>query len=496
MTSAPQENRSQPLRLNLLLGTITCFVVLSSALVLGTFTGFLLGYWNPWRFYGTPLLVAVLCFVLRLYAWCGWKHLLLSVVLMLLALVVMNCMSGVPFDEPEMYLPFAVLSAIVLIPGTIGILVSRWVASRWNSPKSRRVAVLAAVAVVLCVPPGRWVFWRTAVWHSSSHAALMGPPDLRAAAEDLKRTVVVPTIEQPITQGTNVLWCVTFQLAWNELCALLGEDIHADNAHPMVARLNKETATADDLDEASYVAMAGLVADGIIERIQEALQEKFEGQANPELLPASESLPPHLPIAYAYLFKHLPFEWAFTRLRDPLEFGQTQVASFGIEQYWGHQKNEVKMASQVAIFDYRSDDDFVIELKTRAEEDRLILAKVAPSRTLGETVAGVRQRVATSRATKIEESEDLTVPVLNFDILREYAELYDIGIVATFQQIRFRLDETGAVLKSEAITFMASPPRRFVFDKPFLILLERRGAKNPYFALWVDNAELLVPFDE
>ena len=34
----------------------------------------------------------------------------------------------------------------------------------------------------------------------------------------------------------------------------------------------------------------------------------------------------------------------------------------------------------------------------------------------------------------------------------------------------------------------------YIFDKPFLILLERKGAANPYFALWVGNAELLVPF--
>jgi len=34
-----------------------------------------------------------------------------------------------------------------------------------------------------------------------------------------------------------------------------------------------------------------------------------------------------------------------------------------------------------------------------------------------------------------------------------------------------------------------------VFDKPFLVLLKRVGAKTPYLALWVDNSELLVPYD-
>lgn len=31
-----------------------------------------------------------------------------------------------------------------------------------------------------------------------------------------------------------------------------------------------------------------------------------------------------------------------------------------------------------------------------------------------------------------------------------------------------------------------------IFDKPFLIMLKRAGAKSPYFALWVANVELLV----
>jgi hypothetical protein len=35
---------------------------------------------------------------------------------------------------------------------------------------------------------------------------------------------------------------------------------------------------------------------------------------------------------------------------------------------------------------------------------------------------------------------------------------------------------------------------RMIFDKPFLLLMQRQGAKVPYFALWVDNAELLVPW--
>jgi hypothetical protein len=36
-------------------------------------------------------------------------------------------------------------------------------------------------------------------------------------------------------------------------------------------------------------------------------------------------------------------------------------------------------------------------------------------------------------------------------------------------------------------------PRRFVFDRPFLIYLQQRQAKQPYFVMWVENPEVLVP---
>jgi hypothetical protein len=120
-------------------------------------------------------------------------------------------------------------------------------------------------------------------------------------------------------------------------------------------------------------------------------------------------------------------------------------------------------------------------------------------------VTFVEGRIATAEPTKMQDMEDLDVPVLNFDILREYSELYGrpmeasneqmngTDIMIALQSIRFRLDETGAVLKSEArVTYKSIAPRCFIFDKPFLIILKLRQAANPYFALWVANPELLV----
>jgi hypothetical protein len=336
-----------------------------------------------------------------------------------------------------------------------------------------------------------------------THNQIAGKPDLKANANDLKKTIITPHLEQSILPGTNILWCNTFQLAWNELIDLTGGPIVMDTAPPIVSALNKKSASKEDLDEASYVAMAGLASDGIYEKIRKELAEKFRGQASPNLFDASPTMEW---VTYAYLFKQLPFQWAFTRFHENLKFEGKYVDSFGIYQLLDSQRNEKRMAGQVVVLDHRNNNDLIIELKTQAEDERLILAKIPPEATLEETIDAVDKRIQNAKPVKMGQMENLFVPVLNFEMLREYSGLCGrpihtsdkrtdgTSIAAAAQSIRFRLDETGAVLKSEALTTAASgsTTRNLVFDKPFLILLKRRDAKRPYFALWIGNTELLV----
>ncbi len=325
---------------------------------------------------------------------------------------------------------------------------------------------------------------------------------LRVKAEELDHTIITPHLEQEITHGMNVLWCNTFQLAWNELCELTGGTVNMKPSSPMVSILNKKTASKNDLDEDSYVAMAGLANQGIYDKIRKELAVRFKGQASCEFL---DYTPQMAWVTYAYLFKDLPFQWAFTRFHQNLEFGGYYVDSFGIYQYLDVQEDEVKMASQVIVLDYKNNDDLIIQLKTQAKEDSLILAKIPPEASLDKTIAAVVSRISKANPMQMREMENLYVPVLDFEVLREYSELYQSPIrtdkqnldgtsfVFAGQSIRFRLDERGAEIKSKAIIAGLATPRHLVFNKPFLIMLKRDKAKNPYFALWVGNTELLVP---
>jgi hypothetical protein len=331
--------------------------------------------------------------------------------------------------------------------------------------------------------------------------------ELKASAEQLERTVITSHLEYPIEGGTNVLWCATFQLAWNELCKFLGEDVHLEDEPDMVSALNRRSVTGDDLDEDTYVAVAGVVGEKVLEKIEKELEAKFRGRASPELAPPPGSLPPDWLVAYAYLFANLPFEWAFERSEYGLRFGDTEVECFGIIQYLPAQVNEEKAAGQLLIYDYQGESDFLIELKTQLADHHLYLAKISPKETLEKTVLAVQERIRSASSTNLEGGNSLMIPVVNFDLTRDYTEIigkrmrlknpefHEWPILIARQQIRLKLDETGAVLKSEAM-MAAGIGEDLVFDQPFLIMLRYREREVPYFALWVDNPEILVPFRE
>lgn len=361
------------------------------------------------------------------------------------------------------------------------------------------LGVLAIVAVILIV-----------YLRLSDHSESRGQIPLKTDAVDLKGTIVTPHLEQKMTPGKNILWCSTFQLAWNELCGLANGPVTLDPSAPVTDILNNSQVSKSDIDNSAYVARAGLVADGEIAKIQNELEQKFHGKASADLLRDNESKLEGV-IAYAYLQKNLPFRDPFQRYNTSrLKFTSQPVQSFGFPDNWEQNREYIKMSTQVIIIDVRDEDDFIITILTDNHSDCLILAKVPPLSTLSETVKMVKMRIKQPHQ-EIIGVKSLCVPVVDFDILKQYEELTGHRIIAAgnrlnglpldiaAQSIKFRLDERGAVLKSEALAgAMAGMPcgpkaMDLIFDKPFLILMERSKAKNPYFALWVGNTELLNP---
>jgi hypothetical protein len=76
-------------------------------------------------------------------------------------------------------------------------------------------------------------------------------------SNQLKDTIIASNIETTeIYKGKNIIYCSTFQLAWNELRNnIVKEDIKLQGGENSVAKLNNALSTKNDISESNYVAI-------------------------------------------------------------------------------------------------------------------------------------------------------------------------------------------------------------------------------------------------
>jgi len=328
---------------------------------------------------------------------------------------------------------------------------------------------------------------------------------LKADSKELEQTIITPHMEEEVKGDKNILYCLTFQLAWNDLKDnMIKEDIRLKGEPLCVAHLNKALSSKEDVSEKDCVVMAGFGKDRIVEKINSALKEKFGDEA-PQAL---KKLSPTDIMVYAYLYKNLKFKYVFESLESPIEFesnGQiNNVKAFGIRRFSGSKEHK-NIAKQVSVVDYRDRDDFIIILASESFEDEIVLAKMTPASTLLKTIEAVERRIDEAEPDEMRNRDILKIPKFNFDITHSYNKLIgkffinrdfeDYFITEAFQNIRFKLDEKGVLLKSEARIrgkIISARPKFLIFDKPFLLYMKEKNGIYPYFAVWVDNAELIV----
>lgn len=502
----------QAIKLSPLLGTLVCLgmALLALGLVLflelSTFTGnvapILLR--SLWVFGAAALTV-------RLFQWCDTSHLLkATTTLFALVFIILICLN--PNQRDFAFATSGISFLSLLITGSAGMAAGAFFSKRTADAKRPTVlrSVISTTLFFLVLGPSLYECGSAIL--SARKAERPGAAPLKANVSTLARTVISPTLETPIAGGTNVIWCGTMQLAWNELRALVGEEIRMGSQDPAVDRLNRATFAKADVDPDTCVVAAARADDRALRGLRSQVARTFKGAFTPELIPDPASLPQNAFVLYAALFVNLPFEHAFNRLEQSFLFGGEKVAALGTKGHFGDPRQESKVRAQVSLCDFRGADDFVVALRTKRTSHQLILAKVPASETLKATVRAVLARVPAQTRSGPSAYKDLIVPIADYDLTRAYPEFVGrpltvknplftgMPIGAAMQSIRFKLDERGALLKSEAICATAGKeaaqkePPDLIFDKPFLVLLKIAKSAEPYFAMWVDNAEILVPF--
>jgi hypothetical protein len=146
---------------------------------------------------------------------------------------------------------------------------------------------------------------------------------------DLRRTVVVPTLDTPLPGGSSAVWCGSFLLAWDEFQSVAGGPVQVAGAEDVVGRLNAAHSPRGDLDRGSYYAAAGRLRDGVAETVRADMAERFPGVAVPDLGAGDGAL------AYAYLRAavQFPVEYRDCRVTFRDAAGtKTAVRAFGLRE--------------------------------------------------------------------------------------------------------------------------------------------------------------------
>jgi hypothetical protein len=392
------------------------------------------------------------------------------------------------------------------VMAVLGVLFAKWLQFKLPSVKGRRVRIgLSPLLFIICCL-GLYLVEIGTTAFSGMRAAGLTAPALTCNADELVATKVVPELHAPISGDTNLIWCAPFQLAWNEMVDVVGEGLRFGDDEPeCVPWLNQQLMDKSHLDSETYFVAAGAYTPDFIRELNSEIKAQFgSGVFKPEALPKPDET--EQLAAFGYLSVNLPFEHAFQRDDHPLVFKGVPVEAFTLPFGEGSEIREERAKRQVRVCYPPEEGEFIVELKTRKTDHQLVLAKVAPDATLAETVAKVVGYVDSLPQEYLETNQQLIVPLFNFDITREYNELightlavenpayrgWQIGKAG--QNIRFQLDERGAVLRSSSymMCVFCAPEKHCIFDEPFLLMLRYKGSDQPYFAMWVDNAEILV----
>jgi hypothetical protein len=386
--------------------------------------------------------------------------------------------------------------------------------SRLVQPRchTRRGNVLAwtACAIAVTILIMGFCYWRF-YWFDR-----IGEKGFQGDSSGLRQTVIVPTLNTPIPDGKSAIWCISFQLAWNEFKTKVAKhSFTVAGAEQAAEDLNRAPESLTDVEPDMVYSQAGLSNEGIQETIRAQMQEKFPGVPLPPM--TSDQI---LAVAFAYLSAGV--HYAHPYLKNPQEFifvesagDRTSVGSFGIPKTNKDVPRELGEQIRVLFAPTEGEElnEFGLDLCRHSQPCQIVLAQLDRRKTLADALAYLQEKIhAFETATvndpdwrpgEFQETDRLIVPLMHWRIEHHFKELEFRPLVGlhidglffnpAFQMIDFRLNPEGAAVSSSTHLHMAAirGPRYFAFHRPFLICLKKRQAKHPFFVMWVDNAELM-----
>lgn len=316
----------------------------------------------------------------------------------------------------------------------------------------------------------------------------------------LKETLgveVVPTLSDKI--GTDTSWCPTFQLIWNDFKnEIVREDIKFEQQLDILENLNKGEFTTNDISDSHYYKVYGRKNLKLKNKIESAIKEKFNQES--EILDKFDWSPDELDsgkdvidryFLYSMLYRKFEFNKKFDTFNNKFK-DKENIKYFGIVK-----DNDV-IRDQIKVYYYNNEEDFAIKLLTK-NSDEIIIIKNPRGNTFDE----IYKNILNKKVTDFKSNDNFMMPVIDFNVLREYVELenkeiktlYGIYMIdKAIQSIKFSLDEKGGKVKSEAgmdvkfeTSVLENKSRYFYVNDTFALFLKESNKDKPYFALRVDD---------
>lgn len=335
--------------------------------------------------------------------------------------------------------------------------------------------------------------------------------------ENVKSTSMIPSFTGKMGDtNTNNVWVGTFQLAWNEFLdtRLDGKSLEFEDYNSELANeLNKRSFAKDMLSDDSYYIKVGETTPELKMQIEEDIRNKFKYNSTilNDLDFRKVDGNKKCYTVYSMLCKNFEFPIPFDRLSGIMfKDSETFYKCFGIENSSSEEVNsnvDVLYYNKISNENLRS-NDFAVKLKTK-REDEVYICRTASNNSFEEIYQEMNEKAKSYTGKKeFTEDDELKIPYINLDTVINYDELCGKFIKGTnglylmnaMQNVKFSLNEKGGNLTSEAAIqdmylSVGMETRYFYLDNNFIIFLKEKDADKPYFALRINNTDLLEPVE-
>jgi len=317
---------------------------------------------------------------------------------------------------------------------------------------------------------------------------------------------MTPTYTSEISAiDSNKVWVGTFNLVWNDFMndVVKGKIEFKDGESELANELNRQSFKVDQLSDDSYFKIHGDATLDLKNTIEKGIKQKFNEESR--VLDKINWEDPYGYVLYAMLKKEFNYLEPFSTAMGSMQFNnsETRVKCFGTNASCNPEASK-----NIEVLFYNSKDDFAIKLKTKEGEEVILYKTKGEGKSFEENYKVLKNNQSKySGNSGFDKKKDmLKIPFIQVNDEVNYDELCGRQIKGTngmyirqaLQTIDFELNNVGGSVKSEAVILTAESAffdfdRQFIFDSDFILYLKEENKEQPYFALKVDNVELLVP---